>query len=251
MPAKSRLAQHGIRFGTLGAVNDLAVAFPVVDGQDDPGAHTASGSIGFYASRAAGVEKIGVVVMGSEVLGIGADRVAFGRRLDVVASAAASAGLRLAAGDDPSAPVVGDVWYRGASINAVRFFDGTNTVSVSAQVQKRVVVLRGQVQAGVVTGAQAINFASPVSGTIVGWRIVTDVATTASLDVWKLNGANPTVANTIVAAAPPAITAATYAASTTLTGWTTAIAAGDVFELNVSSNSAAKVVTLELDVVVD
>jgi hypothetical protein len=124
------------------------------------------------------------------------------------------------------------------------------TSAQATQVVRRMITLRGQVMTSVVSGAQSVNVASPVIGTIVGWRIITDVATTASLDVWKLNGANPTVLNTIVAAAPPTISAATYAASTTLTDWTTAVAVGDVFELNVGSNSAAKVITLQLDIAV-
>lgn len=167
---------------------------------------------------------------------------------DFAASTESKASVNLATGIDPLVPVEGDVWF---TANAIRFFNGLAKVQVSAQVQKRTIRLRGQVMASVVSGAQSINIASQVTGTIIGWRIITDIATTASLDVWKLNGANPNVANTIVAAAPPIITAATYAASTTLTGWTTAIAVGDVFELNVDSNSAAKVITLELDIIVD
>jgi hypothetical protein len=177
--------------------------------------------------------------------------VTISRTLDL-APVSGTAALNLAPDTvDPASPVAGDVWYRGATINALRFYNGSASVQVSAQIQKRTIRLRGQVMASVVSGAQSINIASQVTGTIVGWRIITDVATTASLDVWKLNGANPTVANTIVASAPPTITAATYAASTTLTGWTTAVAVGDVFELNVGSNSAAKVITLELDITVD
>jgi hypothetical protein len=100
----------------------------------------------------------------------------------------------------------------------------------------------------ITTGAKGRK---PVSfnGTIIGWRLVADQSTTTTVDIWKANGAIPTVANTITAAAKPALTAAQLAGSTTLTGWTTSIADGDVFILNVDSNNNATYICLELDIV--
>lgn len=68
----------------------------------------------------------------------------------------------------------------------------------------------------------------------------TDAAVTSGsivIDVWKDTYANypPTVADTITASAKPALSAATKSRDTTLTGWTTAIAAGDILGFNVDS----------------
>jgi len=87
------------------------------------------------------------------------------------------------------------------------------------------------------------------NGTIVGWRLVTDQSTTMTLDVWKANNAIPTVTDSITGTAPISITAAQLGNSTTLTGWTTSVAAGDVFIVNVDSNNNATYFSLELDIV--
>jgi hypothetical protein len=71
MTAKSRLAANGIRLGTLGSLASLASVFPLTEGSADETAHTSAGRIGWYADRTAGAEKIGTVVMGTEVLSIG------------------------------------------------------------------------------------------------------------------------------------------------------------------------------------
>jgi hypothetical protein len=70
-----------------------------------------------------------------------------------------------------------------------------------------------------------------------------------TLDVWKANNAIPTVANSITGSSPISITANQLANSTTLTGWTTSVASGDVFIVNVNSNNNATYFSLELDIV--
>jgi uncharacterized membrane protein len=66
------------------------------------------------------------------------------------------------------------------------------------------------------------------------------------LDIWKAAGAIPTVANTIVAAAPPTLVAQTLNNSAVLTGWTTAINIGDVFGFAVTSVTSVKKAVLTL-----
>jgi len=70
------------------------------------------------------------------------------------------------------------------------------------------------------------------------------------LDIWKDSYANhpPTVADTITAAAKPTIDGAQKAQDSTLSGWTTAIAAGDVLFVNVDSITTFTCVTLSLRV---
>ncbi len=101
----------------------------------------------------------------------------------------------------------------------------------------------------VTTGAKGRKTFS-ISGTIVRWRLVSDVATTTTLDIWKANGAIPTNANSITGSAKPSLTAAELSTSTTLTGWTTAVTAGDVFILEVESNDLAQYLFLELEMTV-
>lgn len=79
----------------------------------------------------------------------------------------------------------------------------------------------------------------PYAGTISRWDIAADVACTAQFDVWKAAGAVPTVANTITAAAKPALTAQDTAGSSTLTGWTTTVSVGDVLAFRLDSLTGA------------
>jgi len=87
----------------------------------------------------------------------------------------------------------------------------------------------------------------PYAGTITGWSITTNALGSIQFGVWKAAGAIPTVANSIVASAPPTLTSAQFVTSTTLTGWTTTFAAGDVFGFYVNSvSSTVKNATLTI-----
>ena len=87
------------------------------------------------------------------------------------------------------------------------------------------------------TANSKIRFSAPCTGTIVGVRLLADVAGTGVVDIWKDTYANypPTVADTITAAAKPTLTAADKYNDTTLTGWTTAVTQGDTFIINLDS----------------
>jgi hypothetical protein len=81
----------------------------------------------------------------------------------------------------------------------------------------------------------------------------TDAAVTPGsivIDIWKDTYANyaPTVADTITASAKPTLTSAIKSRDTTLTGWTTAIAAGDILGFSVSSAAIVTRVALSLTV---
>lgn len=73
--------------------------------------------------------------------------------------------------------------------------------------------------------------------TIVAWTLLANVSGSIVLDIWKDSLANypPTVADTITASAKPTISSGTNATSSTLTGWTTSISAGDVLTVHVDS----------------
>jgi hypothetical protein len=89
----------------------------------------------------------------------------------------------------------------------------------------------------------------PHAGTITSWDILPDQSGSIVFDIWKDTYANypPTIADTITASAKPTLSAATKAQSSTLTGWTTSFAAGDILLFNVDSASTVTKVTLVLN----
>lgn len=88
----------------------------------------------------------------------------------------------------------------------------------------------------------------PYAGTITEWTILCDQSGSITLDLWKDSYANypPTVADTITAAAKPLVSAATKGNSSTLTGWTTSVTAGDTVRFNVDSAATVTRCTLQV-----
>ena len=79
-----------------------------------------------------------------------------------------------------------------------------------------------------------------------------DAITSGSIvvDIWKDSYTNypPTVADSICASAKPTLSSAIKSQDTTLTGWTTALAANDVLAFNVDSVASLKRVRIDLQV---
>jgi len=77
--------------------------------------------------------------------------------------------------------------------------------------------------------------------TIMSWDILVNSGT-ATVGIWKIatGTAIPTVANSIVASAPPAIASGTAIHSTSMSGWTTAVAQHDIFGFNLTTTSGPK-----------
>ena len=101
-----------------------------------------------------------------------------------------------------------------------------------------------------VKGFVEVPFACTITAVTL---LSTDAAVTAGsivLDLWKAAYASypPTVANTITASATPTLASATKSRDTTLTGWTTAIAAGDILGVSVTSAALVTRVALSLTV---
>lgn len=97
-----------------------------------------------------------------------------------------------------------------------------------------------------IKGDLQIDFAC----TITQVTMLADQSGSIVVDIWKDTYANfpATVADTITASAKPTISAATKSQDSTLTGWTTSIAAGDHLRFNVDSASTVTRVTLALKV---
>lgn len=91
----------------------------------------------------------------------------------------------------------------------------------------------------VTTGLKTPGFVFEDSGTITGWVILADVATTASIELYK-NGTK------VSASAPMTVTASTKVTGVPGTGWTNLVASGDEFTVNVVSNSAATKISVML-----
>ena len=104
------------------------------------------------------------------------------------------------------------------------------------------------ITAGQVRYLPCMNFKAK----IMGWTVIGDAAGgTCTFDVWKVAGpAIPTVADTIVAAAPPELTAAALVNSaTTVPTWTgVQIAENDVLAIQLSANSLHTSLALVLSV---
>lgn len=90
----------------------------------------------------------------------------------------------------------------------------------------------------------------PFACTITRATVLADTTGSIVFDVWKDTYANypPTIADTITASAKPTISASTKGQVTTLTGWTTSVAAGDTIRFNVDSASTVTKATLILSI---
>jgi len=102
----------------------------------------------------------------------------------------------------------------------------------------------------ITTGIAGVGLTIPFNCTINEWTLQADVSGSIVIDIWKDTYANfpPTVADTITGSAKPTISASNKANSSTLTGWTTTISAGDVLYFNVDSCSTITEATLTMKV---
>lgn len=131
--------------------------------------------------------------------------------------------------------------------------DNTNYFSargfVSANVRIRDIGTSwGDTTGSALTSGSVVYMTVPFACTISAWNISVDGGT-ATIDIWKIatGTAIPTVTNTITASALPAIASGTSVHSTTLTGWTTAVAANDIFGFQLKTVATAKYVSIDVE----
>ena len=95
------------------------------------------------------------------------------------------------------------------------------------------------------TAGQTGYYTVPFACTISAWNMTVDTGT-ATVDIWKIATGTgiPTISNTITASATPAIASNNSLHSTTLTGWTTAVAVNDIVGINLKATASATVVNL-------
>lgn len=90
----------------------------------------------------------------------------------------------------------------------------------------------------------------PFACTIQAVTLLADVVGSIVVDIWKDTylAYPPIAADSITASAKPTISSAQKSQNTVLTGWTTAVTAGDILGFNVDSVTTIKKVTLSLKV---
>lgn len=85
------------------------------------------------------------------------------------------------------------------------------------------------------------------AGTISAWTILADRVGSIAFDLFKSTFAGYPPVASIVAAAPPQLVTTDHGESSTLTGWTISVAAGDVLGVSITSVATIQRVTLQLD----
>ena len=126
--------------------------------------------------------------------------------------------------------------------------DSSNPRDVSANVAEGVGAISITIDGGgsIPTPGSKGFVQVPYAGVITGWTLIADQAGSAQITVKKSTyGAFPTTVS-IVASAPPAMTSAQKQTSTSVSTWTTAFSAGDIFEFNLDSATTCTRLALEL-----
>lgn len=142
-----------------------------------------------------------------------------------------------------------DVVITSAVSGDVLRFNGTNWVNdPDVSLASITFVIDGGGSA-ITTGIKG-DLEIPFACTIEAATLLADQTGSIVIDIWKDTYANypPTVADTITASAKPTLSSANKTQNTTLTGWTTAINAGDTLRFNVDSATTVQRVTLSLKV---
>lgn len=131
--------------------------------------------------------------------------------------------------------------------NASNLTSGTVAPARMAITESRPIVFDGGGSVVTVAGSE-VEFTVPYACTITGWTLLADAAGNLTVEVEKATYAGyPTTAN-IAASAKPTLTAQQKNSDNTLTGWATAVAAGDVLKFYLSGTPATiKKATLTLN----
>lgn len=167
----------------------------------------------------------------------------------VTALEAANTALNVGA-TAPSTQAFGDAAAAGSNTHAARVDHKhampANPVAGLVHTINFVIDGGGVVIATGIKGDVVIDFAA----TITKWSLLADQSGSIVVDIWRDSYANfpPVVGDVITASAKPTISGATKGQSSTLTGWTTGIAAGDVLRFNVNSATTITRATLALTI---
>jgi hypothetical protein len=167
----------------------------------------------------------------------------------------ASADLKVVAATDGQLPI-GKTSDGSVALGTLTAGTGITVTNAAGAITIAAAVRTGTLQLVIDGGGSAITTGVkaycdvPVACTITAATLLADVSGSIVIDVWKDVYANypPTVADTITASAKPTITTALKSQNTTLTGWTTALTAGDILAINVDSAATITRCTLSLTI---
>jgi len=101
-----------------------------------------------------------------------------------------------------------------------------------------------------ITTGEKGNLEIPFACTITRCTLLGNQSGSVECDIWMDTYANfpPTIADSIVASAPPTISSSTKSQDSTLTGWTVAVPAGSTMRFVVNSVTAIQILTIALTV---
>ena len=121
--------------------------------------------------------------------------------------------------------------------------------SVSGEVENAIIKIAVFNIPGTSDDGTVIDSYVPQAATITGVVVTTTgAACSAVVDIWSQPYADfpPENGQSITASAPPTLTTAQMSKDTTLTGWTTAVAADSVLRANLDSSDCAGIITVTL-----
>jgi hypothetical protein len=103
--------------------------------------------------------------------------------------------------------------------------------------------------AAITTGIKG-DLVVPFNATITEWSLLADQTGSVVVDIWKDTYGNypPTVDDSITGSAKPTITSSNKGQSSTLTGWTTTVTAGDILRFNIDSVSTIERLSINLKI---
>jgi hypothetical protein len=163
--------------------------------------------------------------------------------------AAMTAIANLIKGRQPLSTVLTDLSGRTVGVSQTNsILDRASGDGRYSQTKSGSVIVRMEAESSgglVLTGSKGY-FEIPYAHTLTGWSLFSDQNTNMVVDLKKSTYANFPSTTTITASAKPSLTAARKGTSNTLTGWTASGASGDVYEVNIDSNSAATSATFVL-----
>jgi hypothetical protein len=137
-------------------------------------------------------------------------------------------------------------WVGIGTASEYDFIDITDYIDNA--IELATVGLRIDNGASVIPTGVSGNIVIPFDCTIQQWTLLANESGSVVVDIWRDTYANypPTVADTITASAKPTISSSTKGQSSTLTGWTTALTAGDILRFNVDSVTSIKALDINL-----
>jgi hypothetical protein len=131
---------------------------------------------------------------------------------------------------------------------SVYYGDGSNLTDIPGSAGSFGITVDGG--GSVITTGLRGYVVMPYSGTITNWTILADQSGSVVFDIWKTTyaGLPAEIGDSITGSAKPTLSSSVSAQSSTLTGWTTSVTAGDIIAFVVDSASTVTRVNLAINI---